>query len=84
MDPTIKDKDGNYINDIMQIIQHYTEVGSNQWLSQDKTAAAEAVKALKKLKEKAMEQVDKENDRRGDYTAEEVRKAAKKLKGGPP
>lgn len=80
LDPTIRDKEGNYINDIMHIISHHTDAWAQQWLSEDRGAAAEAVKALKKLRQIAAKQVEKEQERRGSYNDEEVRKAAKKFK----
>ena len=39
-----------------------------------------AIKALKELVEKASKDIKKEDDRRGDYTAKEVRRASKKFK----
>ena len=55
-------------------------VWAPQWLSEDRGAAREAVEALKELRRKAAEQIEKEQERRGNYSAEEVRKAAKKFK----
>ena len=80
IEPTIQDENGKFIHDIMQIIEHHTKSWSKHWKVDDEDTANKAIEAIKMLMQKAKEDSKDEHDKRGDYTAEEVRRAAKKFK----
>jgi hypothetical protein len=80
IDPTVKDENGKRINDPMQIIEHHTKVWQRHWKCEDKEAADAALAAVQELRQEAVASAAGENERRGAFTAEEIRSAAKRFK----